>query len=327
MTRKAAWFLFCLNLTLLTSMGESQSQIPPDYFLSEPSRLSFAEGGSALDSGISSIRINPAMLAFTPQYIVSGTYAWPSFGQSYYGAGIVDSTTSNIAAGVSTRRRHTDPSEANFASPIHGEVHVGFATKANRWILGFTANHYTFDHASPPADEESPAVMGKQTGYSGGLGIAYLWSPQIVVGGSYENIANAAIAHIAPGVLRVAGSYRDASGLMRFGFDYYRRQSLKGLETSFDETTAGAIFRMPQIQPEELRDVDAIHGIVASGIVQVYNLLYITGSYGRNLTYRENNLGAGISLNNPPFGIGYHLFAAQDQELSQGVQVDLSISF
>src|SRR5690606_16813666 len=49
--------------------------------------------------GISAVKLNPGLLPLQKEYAVSAGYNWPTSGREFFQAGVIDSQSSDIAAG------------------------------------------------------------------------------------------------------------------------------------------------------------------------------------------------------------------------------------
>ena len=100
--RACAKFVFCCLLWSGASQAAEtvDRRIHDEIESSGGHSLGLGQGGMAAVSGISSVRLNPAMIGLEKKYSVVGSYHWPTFGREFYQAGVVDSRTSNLSAGL-----------------------------------------------------------------------------------------------------------------------------------------------------------------------------------------------------------------------------------
>ncbi len=240
--------------------------------------LGFNNTGAAYQSDISAIQINPALLAQKRQYLVSGSYHWPSSGNEFYQAGVIDSQTSSYAAGLSYMG-FLDDAKAN----IKRRVNLGFAQSMGKFSLGI-GGQFMDAVGDNGKKVQSIALSG---------GALMEVSQGLKLGLSAENIANKKIKEFAPRTYRAGLSYSMGQSLSA-NVDYQSRVLTQS------ERVAGSTEDKEQM----------VFGSLA-GIWGQY--LRVFASYGREINAPEKReaLSGGAGIENNQVSI-YYMVAMPD---------------
>src|SRR5262245_12398472 len=128
-------------------------QIPDEYETTSGHGVAMNNAGYAANDPISAIRANPALMAQQKAYQVSGGYHWPMEGREYFQAAVVDSKTSNVAAGVcytgytdDYAYARDDDRASKFDSPIIRRGVLGLAQTFGQLQMGIGGT-YVEGHA------------------------------------------------------------------------------------------------------------------------------------------------------------------------------------
>lgn len=288
-----------------TLAAENPSMVLPEEYLSAGEQTtSLANGGSLSSGGYSAVRANPAMLATEKQYAVGGGYHWPAYGRDFYQAGVVDSKTSSIAAGVSYSSSMDDyqgtwDKEGKVSageSPVKRRIGVGLAKNYQKISLGISGS---FIEATDPVkafDEDADRVKGFTLG--GGL-VANL-KQNLRIGLSAENLANKKMAFAAPTIYRaglVWGAIKD--------FSVYVDLRQREAAPTFD-VKAPSLSLFETSETKEGR-IGAEQALTVGGIVRFYDLLRLSFGTGaaKQGSETSSTAAAGIALVNKAFVLAY----------------------
>ncbi len=294
-----------LFLEFVLSFGAFAGQVPGEFESLGGHSLGFSNGGMAAISGHSSIRANPAMLAFEPQYSFSLGYQWPTYGRDFYQAGVVDSKTAPVAAGfmftsstmkyegIQSADSNQDRQKKLLDSPIKHRMVLGLAYPFSKLALGFGGEYvrgYTF---------EGSTIEGTALN----IGLAGLIMPELRFGISAENLANKRIQGLAPNVYRAALALTLFGGNITTHLDYSQREKVpqEFLEKDLTGVTDKQYFSL-------LENTQIEKMVVASFSARLQNLLRVMGAYGRSVDGPvRQSVSAGIALVNNNFTCSYNI--------------------
>lgn len=318
------------SCVLLGSSVGFAGRVPDEYEANGGHSLAFGGGGVAAVSGQSSVKNNPAMLAFEKHYTVSGTYNWPSYGRNFYQLGAVDSKTSSIATGLTytSSKEPYQPYQLEEDEDKRLQAFYDSATK-QRFSLGFGL---AFARLAAGLGIQYVEGFNRGTstdtvlrGTSVGLGLAGLLTPSLRFGISAENLANEKISNLSPRVYRAGFAYTLLNGDVTTHLDYSHRQRVKGEllgeeaikdSRSFEELTKGE-----QLKPEQM--------VSLSGSVRVLDLMRLLASYGYEVSDQQRQtVGGGIALVNQQVSLSYliHQPYLKGGSLHQAINLSLQMA-
>jgi len=271
---------------------------------------------------LSSVRINPAMIAMQKQYVVSGGYHWPAVGREFYQIGAVDSTTGDVAAGVSYTGFLEDYMESIVAgdvldSPLESRMNIGLAKVFGKLSLGISAGLISgFALGNDVANEP----LRKLKGTTFGFGVAGFFTKWLRAGVSVENLSNKSVSALAPTTYRagIAGIF--LNGDFTAHVDLVRRYRVEGFEYDIQ----------PRFLPSgslllELRE--PAETLVSSFSVRVYDLLRVIGSVGDSLDgFGDRSGSLGLALVQRLFSISYNLSRTNLQEAAVDSNANLNVN-
>ena len=172
--------------------------------------LGLAGGGAAALNDQSAVRANPAMLASTTRYQVTGSYQWPTYGRSFYQLGVIDGSNKKMSAGVlytaynddfvdpyKTGLTDTERKDAIYDSKTTRKISAALATTYSNLALGMSGTQ-----VEGYVQEENSFEYSKKTSLTIGFGAAALLSKAFRVGASVENLNNQNVIDIAPQIIR-----------------------------------------------------------------------------------------------------------------------------
>ena len=292
------FFLSFLPGMLFAKSEEYPGRIPDEMESDGGHVLGTGMGGMSAISGQNSVKSNPAMLVFEKQYQLSAGYHWPSFGREFYQAGIVDSKTSSIAAGV-TYTSFMDEFKTDEPIPIEKrQQHYYDSPLKNRISLGFGQAFSNFAaglgvQVINRVENEKDAKRGVTFGF----GLAALLNPALRFGLSVENAGNKKVRDIAPLTYRGGLAYTLLNGNLTAHLDYRQRQRVKQ--------------ELLIVADDYLLEFDGKSGFERLGIlsfsVRIQDLLRVLGGYGIEIGGRRSTLSGGLALVNQSFSLSYLL--------------------
>jgi hypothetical protein len=258
--------------------------------------MGLANTGAAALGGISSVRINPAILPLEDQYSVNAGYNWPTTGREFYHFGVVDTTTAKaVSAGVNytgfTEAYEKDLYErAEIDSPINRRVALALAHAFDKFSVGLSGQFVA------GYDENGEEVKG--TGV--GMGVAALLTPTIRLGASAENLSNRKIDPWAPKTLRAGMAYLTGGGNISLNLDYRQRERVEAFEGDMPMLLLAA-------------DVDAEKAYTdpekmafGSFSAKIYDVLRLIGAYGRAFSDdKRETLAGGVGIVHQGFSLTY----------------------
>ncbi|MFK7872349.1 MAG: hypothetical protein AB8C84_04155 [Oligoflexales bacterium] len=166
--------------------------------------LGYGNAGAAVHPGGSSVvRSNPALMTLMRRYDVSASYHWPTEEREFYQVGIVDSVSSQIAAGVQMTGFLDDLPQGGLSrNPITKRVHGAMSVPLGRMALGANVQNISWQEGYRKRHAQTYGI-----GFAGTDG-AWIW------GVSGENIRNADAAVFAPKVIRAGVTWNQAGVLL-----------------------------------------------------------------------------------------------------------------
>ena len=290
--------------------------------------LGFGNEGVAAVSGQSSVRSNPAMMAFEKQYRLSAGYHWPTYGREFYQAGVVDSKTSSLAAGVlyseglsefeSFQRNASTPDErmsAHFDSPVKRRVSLGLAQSFAKLSAGMGGQFVEFHNDGR-----------LQKGTSLSLGLAGLITSHLRFGLSAENLANGRVKNVSPRTYRFGFAYTMLGGDVTAHLDLKQRDRI-ALESPVSLGLTGNITDAPPgVQPAPKKPERML---TASFSARVQDLVRLMGAYGQNVGGpKRTALSGGVALVKGEFALSYLVGKPYnvDSKSHQAVNLSMNLS-
>lgn len=307
MLKNLSFFVITLILPLglgVVSAKEMQGRIPDEVESDGGHSLGFGIGGAAAVSGLSSVKNNPAMLAFEKKYQISAAYHWPSYGRRFYQAGVVDSKTSNISAGV-LYTSFSDKYISQDKAEQRNKLQAHFDVPLKRRISLALAQSFSLFSAGLSAQLVSPALA-----FSGssreiitlGFGFAALINSNVRFGLSVENLNNEGVKDLAPTVYRAGLAATFFSGRLTGHIDYRQRDRV-AQETSNLIVELGNIKELKKTSGEAFGSEKML---TASFSVQFQNLFRLLGGYSRELRGSgRSSLSGGVALVNESVALSF----------------------
>lgn len=332
--------LFIIHAALLQAADQTNSApasfgknaVLPDEYVTTPGLgLALDNSGVAAVNGIEAIQINPALLAIEKQYLVSASYNWPVVGREFYQAGILDSTTSSLAAAATytgfIEKLNEDDLQQNFAredsldSQAKRRIRLGLAQNMGSVSFGMSGQYLEAselriaDAASSVAAAENqtsasidqPAKIVQLRGTALNIGMAAAITPQIFFGAAAENIANKKIALFAPTIYRAGFSYI-FSPQASVNLDYKQRQKLE--------------MELVELENPKKQEQSATGSLV----VKVYDVFRLLAGYTKGLNEDKNSAAAGIALVNQKLSLSYMVRSPDLKKQDQHQAIDLGLN-
>ncbi len=304
-TNQSSLLVFAVLVSLLLKpnaslAAEETNRVPDEYESTGGHVGGFSNGGVAAVGGIAAVRSNPAMLSEDKEYTVSMGYHWPSGGREFYQAGVVDSKTSPVAAGLSYTGFNDEYDysqdssvEVESDSPVMKRAAVAMGQSFGGISAGIGGGYV---EAHPLRGSEK-FVSGEERvkGYTVNFGLAGYATPQIRWGASAENISNKKVSEYAPTVYRVGAAYVLSNNNLTAHLDYRQRQRVD----FFESEDVGLFGAAPEEGPTEEKMV------IGSFSARIFDLLRLLGSYGQALDDDRRTAGAGLVLVNKKFSLSY----------------------
>lgn len=289
-------------------------KLPEEYLSTGEHATAFANGGSLSSTGYSAVRANPAMLANDKQYTVGGGYHWPVAGREYYQAGVVDSKTSSLAAGVNYSSAvddyqgpwNKDGSVRAGESPVKRRVGIGLAQNLKNFSLGASGQFVEAYDPTKTFNEEADRLKG----FTFGAGLIGGITTNLRFGLSVENLANKKIAFAAPTIYRAGlawGAARDVSVY----FDYRRREAVEAFEAA-----PPSLSIVDGDAPGATGSLTAEQSLLAGASIRIFDLLRVSAGGGASTAGEKptSTLAGGIALVNKSFTFAY---AVQRPDMKQ----------
>lgn len=276
-------------------------QLPDEYESTSGMGGALNNGGYAANDPVSAIRANPALMTQQKQYLVAGGYHWPTEGREYYQASVVDSRTSNVAAGVTYTGYNEDYAYPNadhevsrFDSPIVRRGVLGLAQSFGQLSMG-VGGTYVEAHEIQRPDPWGPDRRVK--GFGLNAGGAYNFGNGLSAGAAVENVSNKKIRDYAPKTLKGGLAYAVDQNIVAM-IDYRQRDRVAGFEGGLID------FDRPA---SEVADLEAEEMGIASFSAGVAQYLRILGSYAMAMKDERRSAGAGLVLTGNNFTLSYAL--------------------
>lgn len=301
------------RLTLLIAAGAAiafvqaraetiEKRIPDEYESLGGDGLALNNGGYALADAHAAVRGNPALLAGERQYSVSGAYHWPSAGREYYQAGIVDSKTAAVAAGV-TYTGYTDDyrypydgeRDTVLDSPVLRRGVLGVAQAFGAYAIGAGA---TYVEANPLLSSEE-RLRGETVVRGVGVNLGLTAAPGRAwrLGLAGENLSNRRINDYVPRTYKAGVAYVYSSTLTA-SLDYRQRERV----LEFEGATTGLDFA----DSDQGLGEDPEQFAMASLSALLGDTIRLAGSYGHALSSdKRRSLAAAAALVNRSFSLAY----------------------
>lgn len=297
-------------------------RIPDEYEAVGGHSLGFGNGGTAALTGVSAVRVNPAMISLEKTYVVSAGYHWPTFGRDFYQAGVVDSQTSKIGAGVSYTgfsdklESSLKKNEMGFDSPVTKRLSVGLAQVAGKVALGISGHFIS-------SLEKSQRLIERKKGITLGAGVAGMLTETLRFGLSAENLNNKKMKEYAPLTLRAGLAYMMAGGDVTVQLDLRRRERVSRFETEPDRGYYAQIaFDELQVleKPEDM--------VITSFSSRIYDMVRIVGSYGVSMSKKDprKTLSGGIAIVQKKFSLSYAVTQPQIDDHKVHTNINLNFS-
>lgn len=324
------WIRLLLSqLLMVTGILQAQEspdfrRIPDEYESAGGHSLAFGQGGSAALTGISAVLMNPAMLAIETDYQISAGYHWPSYGRDFYQAGVVDSRTSVIAAGINYtgfNKKLSDSlekKEVDFDSPLDNRLSVGLAKVVGNISVGLTGN-FLKGHI------KSGSLLKKTSGTTLGLGLAGLITKQIRFGISAQNINNNDVILFAPKTYRAGLAVLMGGGDVTMQIDLKRRERVGGFES---QNSGDKLALVPQLSADNLEDPEDL--AIFSFSARVYDLLRVIGAYGSSFSSEQErrSISGGLALVQQNFSLSYNLSRPfqEDKQVHSNINLNMNMA-
>jgi hypothetical protein len=292
--------------------------LPDEYESLGGHALTLNDGGVAALSNVSSVRGNPAMLAFERQYSADAGWHWPSRGRSFYDIGVVDSKTSTLAAGVLYRSFASENEgtgeQAFVDSPVRKRVVLGLGQPLETLALGVGGQYVE-------AVDVTSVKRKEVWGMGLNLGVAGLLTPLVRAHVSVENLANEEIRNYAPRVWRAGVAWLLAEGNTSLHFDLRDRQRVPLFEATEVSSFVGSGRGQNFSDNERMAQV--------SWSVKFMDLLRWLGGVNVSLTDDRRSVATGLSLANKGFSFSWAVqcpnLAVSKYHHALNVSADLSL--
>jgi hypothetical protein len=283
----------------LAEFGHARDfSLPAEYETLGIQGSAYSNSGVAGLQGPDAVRVNPALLVLDREYSFSAAYNWVERGRDFYQLGVVDGTTSQMAAGVLFTGMR-DSYEAGSLiperdSPVIKRASLGVAYPFSRLALGL-AGHYV------EGIEESGLSDRVVKGVSLGVGAVAFLTPSLRMGLAIENLNNDKTERFSPQTLRAGLYWNVFPEQWQIFVDYRQRQRLAELEGPIDPIPGVAV------DPSELKGFTETEKMLLAGFdIRVYNILKIVTSYGHAVSNDgRRSLAASIGIDQQGFGLNY----------------------
>ncbi|MBF0440607.1 MAG: hypothetical protein HQK54_01760 [Oligoflexales bacterium] len=296
------FLIYVLTSSFPTYGAESSKtdrRIPNEYESMGGHSLAFSNSGVAALDGLPAVRMNPGLLPLETQYSIAGTYYWPTSGRDFYQAGIVDSSTASVAAGISATgfsEKFNLEEQKEMDSRAKRRFSLGIGKAFSMFSIGAEGQYvegYVMEDGSFVL-KKSPTV---------GVGIAGLLTKQLRFGFSAENLSNRKVAELSPRTLRAGVAYLIMEGSVSLNFDLRERERLEFFENpepgSRADITQDVLIKKYKT-PERMA--------LMSFTAKIYDVLRILLSYGQTLTEdKRQTLSGGLALVHQRFSFSYSL--------------------
>lgn len=321
----AKFVAILLIMTAGQAKADEVRRIPDEYETTSGHGIAMNNAGYASNDGYTAVRANPALLAMQKEYTASAGFHWPVSGRDYFQAGIVDSKTASVAAGVSYTGFQED-----YAYPGAGEgtsdVSPYDSPLVRRGVVGLAQNFGAMSFGIGGTYVEANSIMYSQewldgqervkgTGLNFGLGATL--GKGLAVGGSVENASNRKIADYVPKTYRAGVAYQLSPAISTY-LDARQRDRVAEFESD----------RVPKIgeavpESEILENPERM--VIGSLVAQVQEFLRLVGSYGQSVTDERRSLAGGAVISSKNFSLSYTVARPYMKESATHQAVALSM--
>lgn len=308
------------------ALADEVRHIPDEYETTSGHGIAMNNAGYAANDGYTAVRANPALLATQKEYTASAGFHWPVSGRDYFQAGIVDSKTSSVAAGVSYTGFQDDyayPDAANGAgrvspydSPVVRRGVVGVAQNFGAMSFGIGGTYVEANPLMYSQEWVDGQTRVKGTGLN--FGVAGALGKGLAVGGSVENASNRKIADYVPKTYRGGVAYQ-LSPMISGYLDARQRDRVPEFES--DETVQ--IGEAPAKKSDILDNPERM--IIGSLVAQVQDFLRLVGSYGQSVTDDRRSVAGGAVISSKNFSLSYTIARPYMKESATHQAVALSM--
>lgn len=314
---------------LAVTQSNTGPKLPEEYLSTGEHATAFANGGSLSSTGYSAVRANPAMLANEKQYTLGGGYHWPVAGREYYQAGIVDSKTSKMAAGVNYSSAlddyegpwNKDGSVRAGESPVRRRIGIGLAQNLKNFSLGAAGQ---FVEAADPAKSFDDGA-NRIKGFTFGVGMIAGITTNVRFGLSVENLANKKVAFAAPTIYRGGLAWGAAKDVMLY-LDYRRREAVETFEAP-----PPALSIVDLESDTSTGSLSSEQSLLGGASVKVFDLLRLSAGAGGSSSGGQatSTVAGGLALVNKSFSFAYAVqrpdlkFAGVHHSVSLGLDMAL----
>jgi hypothetical protein len=323
-------FLF-LNASALAQESFERS-LPNEFETTGGHSLGLANAGMAATTGVSAVRLNPAMLSLEKTYSLAGGYNWPTEGRDFFQVGVVDSKSSSTAAGFIYNGflddYEKDPTSLVNDSPLQRRATLALSQTLQKLSVGISGQYV---EAYRVKNEYFRYEEVK--GFSLGFGVAGLLTSQLRFGLSVENLANKKIAEYSPRTYRAGIAYLvESSGDISIHLDFKQRDRI----AEYEQTGATAEgYGMSQRKVEEELKVDGTYKqperlVITSVSARVYDMLRILGGIGQSLGGPDRQMiSGGLALVNNNMSLSYTAMRPylQDEQSQQAANMAFAVDF
>lgn len=314
---------------MLSGVAQAQQaprRIPDEYETTSVLGSAINNAGFAAADAHSAVRANPSLIALERSYSLSAGYHWPAVGREFYQAGVVDSKTSAIAAGISFTgfsdpylypNQQNSRRDAQLDSPIERRGVIGLAQTMGALSVGAGA---TYIEANPlMSSEEKRQGQDRVRGFGINAGVSTVLFGAMRLGASAENLSNRRIDEYAPMTYRAGLAYT-ASPALNFMADYRQRKRI----TEFE----GERLRLDNVVDQGFTEPEQM--IFASFVGQIQNAIRLMGSYGYALSDdKRRSVAGGLAIVNQTVSLSYSVsrpyLALNETHQAVALAVDISM--
>ena len=301
--------------------------IPEEYEVSGSSTIGMGFGGVASTSGINAVRTNPSSMSTGKEYSAGAGYHWPIGGREFYQAGIVDSKTSSVGAGVNYTSFMNDyktraDQKLWFDSPLKRRFAVGLSYSLSQISLG-VGGQYVEGFVDNLEESSNLATL---KGWTMGGGVTATLVGGMRIAGSVENAANKKVQEFAPTIYRLGAAYPFNSSIA-LNMDYRNRQRVTRFEGEvLSVNLSGDSSSTPQgLAREQV-------GIASLNASPHPNLRFSAG-YAQSFADKDfkprRMLGAGAAIVGQKASLSYQLarpHAEESDDFLHSIQLNLEVA-
>lgn len=308
---------FMLGIDSLVYGDELVRTIPDEYESIGGNGLGIGNSGVSEFGGVASVQTNPALLPLEKVYTIDAGYHWPTSGRRFLQAGIVDSKTSKIAAGLSytglSGKAEDEPFSFNKDSQADRRISLGLGG-LTQWVsLGVSMQY--IEGVKRTEDPLKFQGWEKTSGSTVGFGIAGAVFQNLKLGASIVNLRNSGLKDLAPTTARVGGTLSFFGNQVVLGLEGLQRERISSIEGNYPDVDIGldpsgtSLSSSSLSQAGELGSLKPEKMVIGSLVTHVYNLLRLSASYGSSVDKSDprQSLSGGIGLEQNHFGITYML--------------------